>query len=117
MWAVSCSYHEGVPVHGGAQAVEGVGGPELGDDPVVAVPLDDGLVEVEQHHHGDGGGSGHLREETADGASCLRRFAIRDSGVASGCLVVCWWRRLGLSVCFYSGIFDFLRLVTSHFDD
>jgi hypothetical protein len=57
------AYHEGVPAHGGAQALEGVGGAELGDDPVVAVPIDDGPVEVEHHHH-IGGGRGHRRLAT-----------------------------------------------------
>lgn len=58
------TYHERGPAHGGTQAVEGVGGAELGDDPVVAVPLDDGLVEVEHHHQG----GGHLKV-----GGCLRK--------------------------------------------
>jgi hypothetical protein len=59
-----CAHHEGVPAHGGAQALEGVGGAELGDDPIVAVPLDDGPIEVE-HHHDVCGSGGHRRLATA----------------------------------------------------
>lgn len=59
-------YHERVPAHGGAQALEGVGGAELGDDPVVAVPVDDGAVEVEHHHHA-GGRRGRHQRRAADG--------------------------------------------------
>jgi hypothetical protein len=64
--------HEGVPAHGGAEAAKGVGGAELGDDPVVAVPLDDGPVEVEHHHHpaSGGGGGGRVAVNASGHLSC-----------------------------------------------
>uniref|UniRef100_A0A0E0C499 Uncharacterized protein n=1 Tax=Oryza meridionalis TaxID=40149 RepID=A0A0E0C499_9ORYZ len=56
--------------HGGAEAAEGVGGAELGDDPVVAVPLDDGPVEVEHHHHPGCGGGGRVAVNASGHLSC-----------------------------------------------
>jgi hypothetical protein len=42
--------HEGVPRHGGEQALELLREAQAVDHPVVAVDVDDGLVEVEHHH-------------------------------------------------------------------
>uniref|UniRef100_A0A0E0C497 Uncharacterized protein n=1 Tax=Oryza meridionalis TaxID=40149 RepID=A0A0E0C497_9ORYZ len=59
-----------IDAHGGAEAAEGVGGAELGDDPVVAVPLDDGPVEVEHHHHPGCGGGGRVAVNASGHLSC-----------------------------------------------
>ena len=43
------SHHERIPRHCGKQAFEELGGAQVVDDPVVAVDVDDGLVEIENH--------------------------------------------------------------------
>lgn len=44
------THHERVPGHGGEELIEPIGEAQLVDDPVVAVAVDDRLVEVEEHH-------------------------------------------------------------------
>lgn len=41
------AHHDGIPRHGGEELIEQVGGAELVDHPIIAVHVDDGLVEVE----------------------------------------------------------------------
>jgi hypothetical protein len=43
------TYHERVPRHGGEKIIEQVGGAQLVHHPVVAIAVDDRLVEVENH--------------------------------------------------------------------
>jgi hypothetical protein len=81
-------YHERVPAHGWEQALEGVGGAELGDDPFVAVPVDDGPVEVEYHHDGGGGRGRHTRRMAS------RKTTGRTPGL-SAALLACRERRVG----------------------
>lgn len=41
--------HERVPRHGREKTIEQFGGAELVDDPIIAIAVDNGLVEVEHH--------------------------------------------------------------------
>ena len=54
------TYHSGIPWHGFEQFIEELRAAEMVDDPVIAVAVDDGLVEVEHHNdvgHGSGNGN------------------------------------------------------------
>lgn len=43
--------HEGVPWESRAEAVEGLGGAHLLNNPPIAVEVNEGAVEVEHHHY------------------------------------------------------------------